>query len=158
MKGAKKNKRQGYKMKGYKPMRLETRKTQSRINNYARNGKVTKIVTEDGTLYNVTEFEKCLVESKRLKTIREVKKIYQNDLDKEPYTEIYENFSHTPIVYQRTRKNKFDKYYNVETGKLCVKTFDLLTKEIETISKALEVEPTRCLEVLKELYQQERQK
>ena len=33
-------------MEGYKPIKLETRKTQSRINNYVKKGKITKIHTD----------------------------------------------------------------------------------------------------------------
>lgn len=141
-------------MEGYKLIKLETRKTQSRINNYAAKGKVTKIHTDEGVAYNVTEFEKCLEENP-LKTSLIDKKIYQKDINQEPYSELYRDFAHASVAYQRTVKNGLQKCFNTVTNRVCVKTFDLLAKEIKTIAKELGVLPKRCIEVLKELYQKE---
>lgn len=141
-------------MEGYKPIKLETRKTQSRINNYVKKGKITKIHTDQGVMYNVAEFEKCLEENP-LKTSLIDKKIYQEDINKEPYSELYRDFAHASIAYQRTVKNGLQKCFNTVTNRVCVKTFELLSKEIKTIAKELGVLPERCIEVLKGLYQKE---
>ena len=141
-------------MEGYKLIKLETRKTQSRINNYVRKGKITKVNTDQGVMYNVAEFEKCLEENP-IKTTFIDKKIYQEDINKEPYSELYRDFAHASVAYQRTVKNGLKKCYNTVTNRVCVKTFDLLAKEIKTIAKEIGVLPERCLEVLNELYQKE---